>query len=215
MNDIWSDLHKKYQQQDWIDKPSIFAEQAIKYFPKKGKVLELGAGQAQDSCFFASHGYKVIATDIEDSALELAKQKAASKSVEIDFRKVDLCEELPFESGSFDVVYAHLSLHYFDKETTLRIFDEIMRVLKSGGVFAFFVNSIQDPEYGTGKEIEPDFFQINKATKRYFSIKSARELGRCFDIILLDDMGETYKDAAKGVHNLIRFIGAKPMTSKI
>lgn len=214
MSDVWSDLHKTYKQQDWIDKPSIFAEQAIKYFPKKGKVLELGAGQAQDGCFFASQGYEVVATDIEDSALELAQQKATEKSVKIDFKKVDLREELPFDSEDFDVVYAHLSLHYFDKETTTRLFGEIQRVLKPGGVFAFFVNSVNDPEYKTGKELETDYFQIDKTTKRYFSEKTAREFAQWFEVNLLDEQGETYKDSAKGVHNLVRFIGKKPLNPK-
>lgn len=174
MSDVWSDVHNMYKQQDWIDKPSIFAGQAIHYFPAQGAILELGAGQAQDSRFFASKGYKVTATDIEDTALELAKQKAADASVDIALKKIDLSDELPFESESFDVVYAHLSLHYFDKETTLRLFGEIQRVLKRGGVFAFFVNSVNDPEYKTGKELEPDYFQIDKTTKRYFSEQTAR-----------------------------------------
>lgn len=211
MSEVWSDLHKSYKQQDWIDKPSIFAEQAIKYFPKSGKVLELGAGQAQDGCFFASLGYEVTATDVEETALELAKQKAANKSVAIELKKVDLREELPFESESFDVVYAHLSLHYFDKETTVRLFGEIQRVLKNGGVFAFFVNSVNDPEYKTGKELEPDYFQIDKTAKRYFSENTARKFAEWFDVNLLDELGETYKDSSKGVHNLVRFIGTKPL----
>lgn len=209
MGDVWSDLHKTYKQQDWIDKPSIFAEQVIQYFPKNGSVLELGAGQAQDGCFFASKGYDVTATDIEDTALELAKQKAADKSVQITLKKVDLRDELPFDNESFDVVYAHLSLHYFDEETTTRLFGEIQCVLKKGGIFAFFVNSVNDPEYRTGKELEPDYFQIDKTAKRYFSVDTAREFAKEFDSLLLDDQGETYKDREKGVHNLIRYVGKK------
>ena len=214
MNEIWSDLHKTYEQQDWIDKPSIFAEQAIGYFPKKGKVLEIGAGQAQDSCFFAAEGYDVTASDIEDTALELAKNKALEKSVKIECKKVDLREELPFENGVYDVVYAHLSLHYFDTETTLRLFGEIQRVLKPGGVFAFFVNSVNDPEYKTGIELEPDYFMIGKMAKRFFSEQTAREFAKWFEVNLLDERGETYKDTAKGVHNLVRFIGKKPLVEK-
>lgn len=209
-NDVWSDLHKMYKEQDWIDKPSIFAEQAIKYFPQNGKVLELGAGQAQDGRFFAAHGYEVTATDFEETALEIAKQKAASESLVLDFQKVDLRNALPFEDESFDVVYAHLSLHYFDKETTQRIFAEIRRVLRKGGVFAFFVNSVHDPEYNTGTKLESDYFQIDKTAKRYFSEQTAREFAHSFDVQLVDELGETYKDAAKGVHNLVRFIGTKP-----
>lgn len=213
-NTTWAYLHERYKQQDWINKPSIFAEQAIQYFPKSGKVLELGAGQAQDGCYFAEAGYGVTATDIEDSALKLAKQKATEKSVHVDFMNVDLRDELPFEAESFDVVYAHLSLHYFDKETTLRLFGEIQRVLKKGGVFAFFVNSVNDPEYKTGKELEPDYYLINQTAKRYFSEKTAREFAQWFDVNLLDDLGETYKDSAKGIHNLVRFIGTKPLHPK-
>ncbi len=214
MNDIWSDLHKNYKEQDWIDKPSIFAEQAIKYFPKTGKVLELGAGQAQDGCFFASQGYLVTATDVEETALELAKKKASEKSVKLDLKKADLRDELPFESEIFDVVYAHLSLHYFDRETTLRLFGEIQRILKPGGILAFLVNSVNDPEYKTGKELESDYFQIDKTAKRYFSEETAREFTLWFDVTLLDELGETYKDSAKGVHNLVRFVGKKPKNPK-
>jgi len=128
MSELWSKLHKSHKQQDWVDKPSFFAEQAIKYFPKQGAVLELGAGQAQDGRFFASKGYRVTATDIADTALESAEQKTADKAVLIDLKKDDLQAELPFESESFDVVYAHLSLNYFDRETTIVLFGEITRV---------------------------------------------------------------------------------------
>lgn len=214
-NEIWSDLHKTYKEQDWIDKPSIFAEQAIKYFPKEGMLLELGAGQAQDGCYFATHGYSVTATDLEDTALELAKKKAAEKSVEIKVQNVDLRSELSFEDNSFDIVYAHLSLHYFDYETTLRLFGEIQRVLKPGGVLAFLTNSVNDPEYKTGEEIEADYFRIDKTAKRYLRESTARNFVQYFDINLLDELGETYKDNAKGVHNLVRFIGTKPQHGEL
>jgi SAM-dependent methyltransferase len=211
MNDaVWSDLHKNYKKQDWIDKPSLFAETAITYFPKSGRVLDLGAGQGQDSRFFAEHGYEVVSTDIEETALEQSTSKLSSElKQKVTIQKGDLREELPFEDASFDVVYAHLSLHYFDYETTVRLFGEIQRILKVGGVFAFFTNSVNDPECNTGTKLEDDYFQINQATKRYFSVDTARAFTRYFDVNLLDDHGETYKDHAKGVRNLIRFIGTK------
>jgi ubiquinone/menaquinone biosynthesis C-methylase UbiE len=209
-DNVWSDLHKSYTKQHWIDKPSIFAEQTIEYFPKQGKLLELGAGQGQDSRFFAEHRYAITSTDIEESALELAKSKVPARlESQITFQKVDLSEKLPFEDSSFDVVYAHLSLHYFDYQTTVHLFQEINRVLTVGGVFAFLVNSINDPEYGTGEKLEEDYFQIDKTAKRYFSLDRTRDFTKHFQTILLDDQGETYKDREKNVHNLIRYIGRK------
>lgn len=209
----WKDLHEHYAKTaDWIDKPSLFAQDAIKYFPKSGKVLELGAGQGQDTRFFAERGYDVVSTDIEESALERSRSKLPEKlQPNVSVKKLDLRDDFPFDSSSFDVVYAHLSLHYFDIETTYKILNQITRVMKPGGVIAFFMNSTSDPEYGTGTQIEPGFFQIENVTKRYFSVESTRKfISDFYEISLLDNLGETYKDTAKGVHNLIRFIGKKP-----
>lgn len=210
MSDVWSKIHADYKEQDWIKKPSIFAEQVIKYFPQTGRILDLGAGQGQDSRFFAKQGYRVVSTDISESALKLNRSKITGNLKDkITVQELDLSAEFPFKDGSFDVIYAHLSFHYFDKDTTLNIFNEIRRVLRTGGILAFLVNSVSDPEYKEGSEIEKDFFKVDKVTKRYFSVESTRDFIEGFDTILLDDLGETYKDNAKGVHNLIRFIGKK------
>lgn len=209
-NTIWQDLHKDYKERDWIHKPSLFAETSITYFPAKGTILELGAGLGQDSQFFAGYGYKVTSTDLEETALEKRVSTLPEDLKQrITVKNLDLREELPFADASFDVVYAHLSLHYFDRETTKRLFGEIYRVLKPGGVLAFLANSVHDPEYNTGKKLENDYFQIDKASKRYFSVDTARHFTKQFDAKLLDDQGETYKDRAKGVHNLVRYIGIK------
>lgn len=174
-------------------------------------ILELGAGQGQDSRFFARNGYEVVSTDNESSALELCKSKLTEDIVSrITFEKLDTSQPLPYDSLSFDVVYAHLSLHYFDYETTWSIVKEIGRVLKPGGILAFLVNSTNDPEYATGQKLEEDYYQISDNRKRYFNVDSAREFVKYFDINLLDNLGETYKDSDKGIHNLIRFIGKKP-----
>jgi hypothetical protein len=77
------------------------------------------------------------------------------------------------------------------------------------GIFAFLANSTSDPEYHTGTKLEEDYFLIGKVKKRYFSTEFTGELTKGFYRILLDSCGETYKDRAKGVHNLIRFIGFK------
>jgi SAM-dependent methyltransferase len=207
----WSKLHDRYTKQDWINKPSLFAETAVEYFPEHAKILELGAGQGQDSRYFADKGFTVVSTDLEQTALNKSVEKmTADQKKLVSTQKVDLRNELPFDSESFDVVYAHLSIHYFDSDHTRRILDESARVLKTGGTLAFFVNSATDPEYGQGKELEPDYFLIESTPKRYFTVKTAREATQYnFDTLLLDDLGETYKDAAIGVHNLIRYVGTK------
>lgn len=209
--DAWSKLHTKYKAAEWQDKPSLFAQTAVQYFPKKGRVLELGAGLGQDSRFFAEQGYDVTATDLKPGELE---QKYATWPKEtqrnVHVQKLDLQQAWPLEDHAFDAVYAHLSIHYFTMDVTKKILDEIVRVLKPGGRVAFLLNSTSDPQYGTGKQLEPDYFYIDDKPKRFFSVDTARQFERVFQISMVDNLGETYKDSAKGVHNLIRFIGTLP-----
>ena len=206
----WSKLHKKYDEKDWSKLPSIFATEAIEYFPPHGSLLDLGTGVGQDSVYFAKKGYDVTATDLFTETVNKTVSLAPTEVAEhIRTRVVDLRKPLEFDDESFDIIYAHLSLHYFDQKTTAQVFDEIYRILKNGGVFAFFTNSTTDPEYGTGVKIEPDYFMIEEVAKRYFSIESLTPYLRKFFIKLLDAEGETYKDKVVDVHNLIRAIVTK------
>ena len=207
MNDEkWKAKHDTYSKEDWVNKPSIFSEQVIQYFPIDGRVLELGAGHGQDGNYFSSQGFEVTSTDLETSSLEKNTQQAG---VRIAVQKLDLCQPFPFKNDSFDVVYAHLALHYFNSQTTDQIFEEIYRVLKPNGIVAFLVNSTSDPEYDTGTKLEDGLFAIEGSPKRFFTTDNASSFARKFSPILADNDGETYKDMAKGVHHLVRFVGRK------
>lgn len=201
----WDEQHDKYAATEWIDKPSLFAEWALEYLPDGGALLDLGAGQAQDSRFFASNGFDVLATDLSQHALDLAKIKSEA----ISYQAVNLAQTLPFTDKQFDVVYAHLSLHYFDTQTTEKLFAEIHRVLRPGGTLAALFNSDQDPEISEGEVIEPNYIKLDGIQKRYLSPTSAQEFAKDFEIIVADAEGTTYKDEAKGVHNLIRLVARK------
>lgn len=188
--DYWDKQHTKYKEEDWIDLPSIFAEFAIKYFPESGRILELGAGQGQDSRYFAKHGYYVVSTDNNPVALKESKEKLEEQKLNnIELENVLLGHKLPYKDGEFDVVYAHLSLHYFDDKTTKAVFNEIYRVLKKDGIFAFFTNSTSDPEYKSGTMLENDLFEIEGKQKRFFTVESAKQYAASFTPIVADNNG--------------------------
>ncbi len=209
MSPTFDEYHAEYAKQDWIHKPSLFAEWAIQHFPTNGSLLDLGGGQGQDALYFAEKGYAVTLLDFTESALDRAREKFLNNSVNVRVVHHDMYQPLPFYAEDFDVVYAHLSLHYFGSDKTFELFNEIHTLLKPGGILALIVNSTSDPEYGTGEQIEPDYFLIDGLHKRFFSIESIRTYVTRFQTIVLDAQGETYKDRATGVHNLIRFIGKK------
>ncbi len=68
-DDYWAKLHEMYREKDWITKPSLFAETVKDYLPKKGTLLDLGAGLGQDSVYFKELGYEVTATDLNTDHL--------------------------------------------------------------------------------------------------------------------------------------------------
>ena len=204
--EYWQKQHQKYLAYGWITKPTIFAKQIIKFLPKNGKIIELGAGQGQDSRFFSKYNYQVTSTDFTQSAIDISQKR--SKDLKINYKNIDLSRPLPFGDSSFEIVYSHLSLHYFDNIFTNKLFDEIYRILKNGGILATLVNTINDPEVSESKKIEEEYFLSPVGIKkRFFSLESFHELiDKKYEIIILDENGETYKDRIK---NLIRFVGKK------
>lgn len=206
--EYWDKRHKTYVvKKNWARKPSIFSMYVLKYFPKSGSLLDIGTGQGGDARYFQSQGYDITATDFSQEALSHAK----SNSEGIRYMHLDTAEGLPFENGSFDIVYSHLALHYFDKKTTKEIFKEIHRILKPNGVFATITNTVDDPGLKDGiyAEIEPDFYQTPAGQKkRYFSIDFMKEMTQdLFETILLDSRGKTYHE--NKTDNLIRYVGKK------
>lgn len=212
MPNIWDQKHLQYADAEWIKKPSLFAQWVIQYFPKQGRILDLGAGQGKDSRFFGQKGYEVVSTDYAQEGLKLSRQQLdETLKSHITLQELDLAHPFPYPDNSFDIVYAHLSIHYFDIKTARQIFAEMKRILKAGGILAIMTNSTNDPEYNTGIKLEDDYFEISLGMKkRYFSVDTMRDFAKEFHTIVLDNNGETHKDRRKGASSrFIRFVGKK------
>jgi len=103
-----------------------------------GRILDLGCGGGVD--LLALHGItggraELYGVDMTDKALELAKRRMETLGVEgIRLLKGDITS-LPFEDGFFDMVTVAWVLHHVLEEELDRIFAEIKRVLRPGGVF--------------------------------------------------------------------------------
>lgn len=204
---FWNKKHFEKNELTRMSRHSTFVEQSIKYFNKGGRILELGTGMGSDTLFLAGQGFKIVATDFSQPALDKLKEKT-SDNAHIETKQFDLSDQFPFEDQSFNAVYTHLTLHYFNRRITQQIYDEIYRVLKPEGVVAVLLNSVADSEYGAGEKIEDDYFDVpDKGPKRYFSMDSLQPFVRRFETIILDNKGSDPRRNHK--ENLIRFIGRK------
>ena len=101
------------------------------------KVLDVGCGTG--SLAIAAKGKagpdgEVHGIDAAPEMIEVARQKAARKGVDVGFH-VGLIEEIPFPDGHFDLALNTFVLHHLPHDLKRKGFAEIRRVLKPGGRF--------------------------------------------------------------------------------
>jgi ubiquinone/menaquinone biosynthesis C-methylase UbiE len=99
---------------------------------KRKRILEVGAGTGRDSLFMAEDGAELVMLDYSMNSLRLIKQAAG------DAARVSILGgnafSLPFNDGTFDVVFHQGLLEHFKKPDAERLLRENIRVLKPGGL---------------------------------------------------------------------------------
>ena len=101
-----------------------------------GDGLEIGAGTGYFSLNLLQLGAirRLVATDISSGMLAQLRDTAAHLGLAVETRAVD-AERLPFEDGTFDLVFGHAVLHHLPDLTGA--LSEFRRVLRAGGTLAF------------------------------------------------------------------------------
>jgi SAM-dependent methyltransferase len=94
------------------------------------QILEVGCGAGVDLARFAKGGALVTGVDLAPSAIDLARANFGQQGLRGDFRVAN-GEQLPFQDGSFDLVFAHGVVQYTANPE--RLVEECRRVLKPGG----------------------------------------------------------------------------------
>ncbi|TAL77332.1 MAG: methyltransferase domain-containing protein [Bacteroidetes bacterium] len=99
-------------------------------------VLDVASGTGEPGLTIATmlRGGKVIATDLAEGMLEVAKENAVRRGIKnFDIVACDVCE-LPFPDNSFDAISCRLGFMFFPD--MLLAAREMVRVLKPGGRIA-------------------------------------------------------------------------------
>lgn len=77
-------------------------------------------------------------------------------------------ERLPFYDNYFDLIYSHHLIYYFDERKIIDVVGEVLRVLRSGGMFVFDDNHRSLEDYSNNiilrSGIKARVFSINTST---------------------------------------------------
>ena len=133
---------------------------------REAPILDLGCGAGDDAKILTEWGFKVIAADSSEKALETTSRRApAAETV-----NVDLTRGLPFPDSSFGTIIASLSFHYFSWQKTEEILQDVRRCLVLGGRLLARLNSTKDAHHTAARkeEIEPNYYLVDGQPKRLF-----------------------------------------------
>ena len=105
-------------------------------------VLDLGCGPGTITVGLARRAGRVVGLDMSEDMAQAARDYAATEGIANVAFEVGSAYELPFDDGSFDVVYAHQVLQHLAEP--IRALREARRVLRPGGLVA-----ARDSDYDT------------------------------------------------------------------
>ena len=135
------------------------------------RILDAGCGNGSCTARLAEAGFEVWGVDISERAIEYAKERYPQAV----FCCASLEEQLPFEDGTFDAVYAgDVIEHIYD---TRRMIAELCRVLRPGGMLF-----ISTPYHGLLKNLSIALLNFEKHFDptgthiRFFTKRSLKKL---------------------------------------
>jgi ubiquinone/menaquinone biosynthesis C-methylase UbiE len=107
------------------------------------QVLEIGSGPGHVAQALTEAGAVVTGVDFSAQMIAVAQYH----SPQITFREAN-AEQLPFEVGTFNAVVSNFVVHHLARPTV--VFQEVCRVLKPGGCFAFVVFGAPEAQSSIG-----------------------------------------------------------------
>lgn len=153
----------------WGDQPNLMVPLISSYLRPGSRVLVVGCGEGRDAIFLARLGFEVVATEISEPGLVRAKESAAEKKLEIEFRLLDAHE--PHDHlGEFDAVLMMNILQFLDQDSIPGRIEHFKSLVISGGIFSAQLFTVEDPVFNRLREsgeIQPGVLSIEDPARNY------------------------------------------------
>jgi tellurite methyltransferase len=113
----WDRQHTETQ---GAERPSTFLRQIFEsaaWQLRPGRALDIAAGKGRNALYLAERGFEVVAVDISNAALDVARLHAKEKQARINWQQLDL-EQSGFPGGEYDLI---LNINYLQRSLIAKI----------------------------------------------------------------------------------------------
>jgi SAM-dependent methyltransferase len=142
--------NKRFAQDDYIFglAPNAWLRAQAPALPAAGRVLCVADGEGRNSVWLAQQGLQVDAFDIAELGVAKARKLAEDAQVTVHYSVAD-CDQWPWPEAAYDAVAA-IFVQFADPAMRQRLFANMVRTLKPGGLLLLQGYTPKQLEYRTG-----------------------------------------------------------------
>ncbi len=188
MGELWESIFAQHQTM-WGFEPAESAIAAHAFFVEKGvrSLLIPGIGYGRNAQIFVDGGITVSGIEISQTAIHLA-EKHFGNQTKIHHGSVT---EMPFDDSVYEGIFCYGLIYLLNSEQRKKLIENCFAQLQPNGFMIFSVISKNSPNYGTGKEIGKDRFELPQGPKLFFydehSVKREFEDFGLFELSEIDE----------------------------
>lgn len=142
--------NKRFETDEFIfgREPNLFLQAQARQLPAGGRALCVADGEGRNSVWLARQGLRVDAFDIAAVGVEKARRLAAAAGVSVNYSVAD-CDQWTWPAETYDVVAA-IFVQFADPTTRDRLFANMVRTLRPGGLLVLQGYTPKQLDYKTG-----------------------------------------------------------------
>jgi SAM-dependent methyltransferase len=193
-----STWNKRYQGEGYVFgvEPNAYLREHAAQWRPGSRLLCVADGEGRDSVWLAAQGMVVDAFDISEVGVAKARKLAVASGVSVEYTEAD-CDSWPWPTDTYDGVAA-IFVQFADPTMRERMFANIIRSLKVGGVLVLQGYSPKQLEYKTGGPSLLSHLYTEEMLRTAFASTEILEL-RAYDAELTEGTRHRGKSALIGM----------------
>jgi len=182
------DQQSQHWEKSFLSKPEMFglepskaALNTLKTFKEQNvkQIVELGAGLGRDTIFFAKNSISVEALDYSPTAIKIINKKVSENRLSnlVSTKIFDVRKKLPFKDSSVEACFSHMLYCMALSNSDLKnLNNEVLRILKPGGINIYTVRNTSDDDYKNGIHISEDLYENDGFIVHFFSEEKIKKI---------------------------------------